>query len=232
MKAQRLRLKFARRDEAKEMSHLEVVRALARALREAELPLAYSEGKRPAPQISIAAPLPVGVTSECELADVFLDARVSPELVAAALRTALPPGLEALCARELGLGLRPAQVEARWAEYEVDVPLGKRTADEVRAAIAGLLAAGSLPWEHKRETKVSRYDLRPLVLGLRLEAEGEGIARLSMRLRLSQERSGRADQVVAALGLEPPLRVHRRRLYVERTPAAVQAYRRLAARWD
>jgi hypothetical protein len=110
------------------------------------------------------------------------------------------------------------------------VPRGARSPDEVRHAISDLLAARSLPWEHRRETKVLRYDLRPLVLELWLEAEGEDACRLSMRLRIDRERSGRADQVVAALGLEPPLRVHRRRLYVEQTPPAVRAYRRWGER--
>ncbi len=40
MKVQRLRLTFARGDEAKELSHLEVMRALEQAMREAGLPLA------------------------------------------------------------------------------------------------------------------------------------------------------------------------------------------------
>jgi hypothetical protein len=65
------------------------------------------------------------------------------------------------------------------------------------------------------------------VLGLRLEAEREGVYQLMMRLRVGQERSGRADQVVAALGLEPPLRIHRCRLYEKTMSNAVQAYRRL-----
>ena len=76
MKVQRLRLTFARGDEAKELSHLEVMRALEQAMREAGLPLVYSEGRRSTAQISIAAPLPVSVTSSCDLADVFLSQRV------------------------------------------------------------------------------------------------------------------------------------------------------------
>ncbi len=40
MKVQRLRLTFARGDEAKELSHLVVMRALEQAMREAGLPLA------------------------------------------------------------------------------------------------------------------------------------------------------------------------------------------------
>ncbi len=227
MKVQRLRLTFARGDEAKELSLLEVMRALEQAMREAGLPLAYSEGRRSTAQISIAAPLPVSVTSSCELADVFLSERVEPAQFAAALQETLPPGLEALSAREVGLALPALQTQVLWAEYEVDAPSDGSSVEDVRRAIGGLLAARSLPWEHRRETKVQRYDLRPLVLGLRLEAEGEGIYRLMMRLRIGQERSGRADQVVAALGLEPPLRIHRCRLYEKTMSNAVQAYRRL-----
>ena len=232
MRVQRLRLTFARGDEAKELSHLEVMRALERAMREAGLPLAYSEGRRRTAQISIAAPLPVGVTSGCELADVSLSEKVAPAEFVAALRAALPPGLEALSGWEVGPAGPALQTQVRWAEYEVDVSGGGRSSEDVRRSIGELLAARSLPWEHQRENKTSRYDLRPLVLGLSLEAEGEGIHRLVMRLRVGPERSGRAEQVVAALGLEPPLRIHRRRLYVERTSRVVQAYRRLNGRGD
>jgi len=230
MKAQRLRLTFARGDEGRELSHREIMRALEQAMREAALPLAYSEGHRHTAQISIGAPLPLGVTSACELADIFLSERMEPARFAAALREALPPGLEALSAQEVGLDLPALQTQLRWTEYEVDVPRGGRSVEDIRHAISDILAARSLPWQHRRETKVLRYDLRPLVLELRLDAEGEEAYRLVMRLRIDRERSGRADQVVAALGLDPPLRVHRRRLYVEQTPPAVSAYRRWGER--
>ncbi len=231
MKLQRLRLTFARGEEAKELSHLETMRALAQAMRTAGLPLAYSEGRRPTAQISIAAPLPVGVTSSCELADVYLSERVEPGDFVAALRHSQPAWLAVRSAEEVGLASPALQTQVRWAEYEVDVPSGGVSAADVRGAVGRLLAARTLPWEHRTEARTRRYDLRPLVLALALEAEGEGLYRLSMRLRVSQERSGRADQVVAALGLEPPLRIHRRRLYVERIAAAVQAYRR-SRRWE
>ncbi len=232
MRIQRLRLTFARGDEAKELSHLETMGALEQAMRAAGLPLAYAEGKRATAQISIAAPLPVGVTSSCDLADVYLSERVEPGSFVAALRQTGRPGLEALSGEEVGLALPALQTQVRWAEYEIDVPNAGRPAADVRGAIRDLLAARTLPWEHKTETKTRRYDLRPLVLALRLETEGEGVYRLSMRLRVSQGRSGRADQVVAALGLHPALRLHRRRLHVERVPAAVQAYRLSRERED
>lgn len=230
MRAQRLRLTYARGEEAKELSHLETMRALEQAVRGAGLALAYSEGRRRTPQISIAAPLPQGVTSSCELADVYLSERVEPGRFLDVVAAAMPAGLTALAVREVGLAAPALQTLVRWAEYEVDVPPGGRSSQEVRRAIAELLGADSLPWEHQREKKTLRYDLRPLVLDLSLEAEGEGVLRLAMRLRITGERSGRADQVTAALGLPAPLRVHRRALHVERTPAVLESYRRAGER--
>lgn len=230
MKAQRLRLTFARGDEAKDLSHREIMRVMEQAMRTADVPLSYSEGRRPTAQISIGAPLPLGATSACELADIYLSERMEPTRFAAALRDALPPGLEALSVLEVGLEQPALQTQLRWAEYEVDVPCGGHSVEDIRRAIGDILAVRSLPWEHRRETKVLRYDLRPLVLSLHIEAESEETCRLSMRLRIDRERSGRADQVVAAMGMEPPLRVHRRRLYVSQTPPAVIAYRRWSER--
>ena len=232
MRVQRVRITYARGDQAREMSHLETMRALEQGMRSVGLPLAYAEGRRPTPQISIALPLAVGATSDCEMADIYLSERVMPAELLSALRSGLPAGLAALAAEEVGLAAPALQTQVRWAEYEVDVTGGQGSAAEVRRAISELLGAPSLPWEHQRTTKLQRYDLRPLVVGLWLEAEGEGVYRLAMRLRVSQERSGRADQVVAALGLGPLLRVHRRRMYLEETPAAVQAYRRRSERED
>lgn len=230
MKAQRLRLTFARGDEARDLSHREIMRVMEQAMRTADVPLSYSEGRRPTAQISIGAPLPLGATSACELADIYLSERMEPTRFAAALRDALPPGLEALSVLEVGLEQPALQTQLRWAEYEVDVPCGGHSVEDIRRAIGDILAVRSLPWEHRRETKVLRYDLRPLVLSLHIEAEDEETCRLSMRLRIDRERSGRADQVVAAMGMEPPLRVHRRRLYVNQTPPAVIAYRRRSER--
>jgi radical SAM-linked protein len=232
VKAQRLRLTFERGEEAKELSHLEVMRSLEQAVRGAGLPLAYSEGKRPSPQLSIAAPLPVGVTSTCELADVYLSERVALERVVEALPGALTEGLRLVAVEEMGLGAPALQTQVRWAEYEVDVPREGRETRDVRSAISDLLVADAFPWEHQREKRTLRYDLRPLIMSLTLEEEGEGVYRLAMRLRVTRERSGRADQVVAALGLGPPLRTHRRRLFLDRTPAAVRAYRATAERLD
>lgn len=208
------------------MSLLALLRAWEHAFRQAGLPLAYSQGRRRSAQISTASPLPVGVTSSCELMDVFLVERVDPRSLLDRVSPHLPLGLAAQAAWEVGLNLPSLQSQVRWAEYQVVLPPGCPRA-EVQAAIDGLLAASTFPWRHERVSKVRSYDLRPRILDIWIEGESDGALTLGMRLRVEQEAAGRADQVAAALGfVEPPRRIHRRRLYAEATPPVVQAYRR------
>ena len=93
---QRLRIRLSRGEEIKFISHLDIMRLWERALRRAQIPLAYSEGFNPHPRISLAAPLPVGVTSEAELMDVFTIKWVSPHWFATMINEQLPPGMEIL----------------------------------------------------------------------------------------------------------------------------------------
>ena len=93
---QRLRLKFGRGEELKFLSHLDLMRLWERALRRAELPLAYSEGFTPHPRVALAAPLSVGVTSEAELMDVFLSRWVAPQSFVTQAKKQLPQGLKIL----------------------------------------------------------------------------------------------------------------------------------------
>jgi radical SAM-linked protein len=227
MKAQRLRFRYRLTAEAGALGHRDIAAAWEAAVKAAGLPLAQSEGKRPAPLISLAAPLPIGATSDCEIADVFLECREDPAGALERVSPHLPAGVEAVDVHEVGVSAPAVQASLRWAEFEVKVPAEGLTAEEVQAAISRLLAADTLPSEYRREKKVREYDLRPLVLDIRLAGREGDTHVLRMRLRAEQENTARADQTVLALGLPAPLRVHRTRLEVDDSPAAVRAYRRL-----
>jgi radical SAM-linked protein len=225
MKVQRLRVTFARGEEVKYITHLDLMRFWERALRRAAIPLAYSQGFSPSPRLALAAPLPVGVTSSGELMDVYLAQRVTPQHFIKAVSRQLTPGIAVLEVREVGLGLPSLQSQVRWSEYQVDA-LTDRSVDDMRRAVADFLASPSIPWQHQREREVRRYDLRPLVQDVRVEALEDGLCTLGMRLRTDSQASGRAEQVAAALGLPAPTRIHRRRLILEEVSPAVQSWRR------
>ena len=226
MKAQRLRVTFTREEPVRYISHLDLMRFWERALRRADLPLAYSQGFTTSPQISIAAPLALGVTSSCEMMDVYLSGRVSPYHFTKALSQQLPPGFQVLAVQEVGQGALALQTLVRWAEYEVEAvcPFSRQ---ELEERVRDFLLAPSVPWQHRRQKEVRQYDLRALVVDLRLLDLDEEKAKLAMRLRTDSTAAGRPEQVVAALGLPgSPLRIHRSQLILADSSPAREAWRR------
>jgi radical SAM-linked protein len=225
MKTQRLRVTFTRGDDMKYVTHLDMMRFWERALRRAAIPVTYSEGFSPHPQIALAAPLAVGVTSDCELMDVFLEERMTPRSFIETLSPQVPPAITITAARETGLALPSLQADVRAAEYEVDAPVPDGV--DVAAAITTMLAAESLPWQHKRDEETKSYDLRPLIIELEVASREDDLVRLRMLLRNdSTLGAGRPEQVALALGLGAPTRIHRTRLILaERSPAR-EAYRK------
>lgn len=225
MKVQRLRLTFARGETMKYITHLDVMRFWERALRRAGVPVAYSEGFSPHAQIALAAPLPVGTTSDAELMDVFMAECIAPKMLMQQLAPQLPAGISIVSAEEVGMALPALQADVRFAEYDVDVP-PPQPRDVAVAAVERFLNAESIPWEHKREDEVKSYDIRGQVESIELVANAGDEVRLRLRLKNDGSGSGRPEQVIAALGLPPPLRIHRTKLILAGSSPARDAWRK------
>jgi radical SAM-linked protein len=212
---QRLRVRFTRGEEVKFISHLDIMRLWQRALNRAGIALAYSEGFNPHPRLSLAVPLALGVTSEAELMDIFLERWSSPHTFTTAIARQLPRGVEVLQVYNIAPVLPSLQSQARFAEYAVTVAT-ERTPSDVEDAVASVLARESLPWEHQRDTGPHRYDLRRLIDAIWVIGQEDGRCTLGMRLRCDSSGSGRPEQVAAALGFEEyPLSIHRTRLLLQ-----------------
>jgi len=209
---QRLRVTFGRGEEVKYITHLDLMRLWERLLRRAGLPVSYSAGQAPRPRLALAAPLAVGVTSEGELMEVFLDTRLSLLPLTKRLAAECPAGITVREVQDIGLGLPALQTLVRFSEYRVAIaPLVAR--EEMQQRMAGLLASRTLPRERVRDKEIRRYDLRPLVDSLWLEKWSDEEAVLGMRLQTDQRATGRPDEVLAVLGLSDAVRsIHRVRL--------------------
>jgi radical SAM-linked protein len=212
---QRLRLKFGRGEELKFLSHLDLMRLWERALRRAGLPLAYSEGFTPHPQIALAAPLLVGVTSDAELMDVSLSRWVPPQSFMSQIEKQLPRGITLLEARPVGTNVPSLQSQVRFVEYKVEVETEKGR-QEVESGLASFLSKKELPWHHHRDTGDRYYDLRPLVDDVRLIDCHDNVCVLEMRLRCDEKGAGRPEQVTKALGFSKrPASIHRTNLILD-----------------
>lgn len=208
---QRLRLTFAKTEAMRYTGHLDTHLAWERTFRRARLPLAYSQGFHPQPRIQLAGALPLGFTSECEVADIWLEVPGELEPIQAALAAAAPPGLRVLAVADAPLEARPLQTLLRAAEYAVTLRTDQVEAD-LRAAIDTLLRQPALP----RTRRDKPYDLRPLIESLAWERPAPGGHVLAMQLAAREGATGRPEEVVDALGADSAeARYHRRRMLFE-----------------
>lgn len=196
----RVRFTYAKTEDLRYTSNLDVHRVWERALRRAGLPLAYSQGFNPQPRINQACPLPLGITSQCEVLEAWLEEDLPMEDIACALNPALPSGFKLLHTAPIDLQAPRAQTLVVSSTYRallldpVDETALRQQADE-------LLAQPSLPMNRRGKD----YDLRPLIETLSIEAGADGRPAILMRLSARESATGRPEEVLKALGLDPSL---------------------------
>lgn len=162
------------------ISHLDIQRTLQRAFRRAGLPLRYSEGFNPHPQLSFAAAVPTGETSECEWFEVRLAEPVGPEEFLRRANAALPAGLSVGTAFEAPVQAGTLSAMVRAAAYRVCLTAeGGLSAGAVAEALETLLA-GEI-FVNKRTKGGSRpVDIRPQIM----QASVEGMEETEVVLRV------------------------------------------------
>lgn len=97
----KIRIKFSKYGAVKFIGHLDVMRYFQKAIRRAEIDIAYSEGYSPHQIMSFAAPLSVGHTSEGEYFDIVLNSFTSCEDIKERLQAVMAEGIDVLSVHEL-----------------------------------------------------------------------------------------------------------------------------------
>ena len=75
-KMQRLRITFTKSEEARFIGNLDLHRACERTMRRVGADMVFSQGFNPSPKLQLASALPLGITSEAEVLDVWLNESV------------------------------------------------------------------------------------------------------------------------------------------------------------
>lgn len=205
----RVRIRFSKTGKVRWTSHRDVARMWERALRRAELPVAYTEGFSPRPKLSFGLALPTGHASIAEYLDVSFDEdRLTGDFSVAALperlSPALPVGVDVLSAMELAPGSDSLQHEVVSCTWEIDV-VGVN-ADEMEYLVEKALTAPELPLERERKGRWTTEDVRPAILSLKLAGPTPDGVRLVAELA-AQPRALRPFDLLRALdpALEPGL---------------------------
>jgi len=115
----KLRFKFAKGEEVKYISHLDLINVFTRAFRRSEIGIAYSHGFSPHPKISFSSALPLGTLSEAEYADIELDEDIEPEDFMSVVNAELPPGVKILEVQRVHLKSASLMAQTGFASYTV-----------------------------------------------------------------------------------------------------------------
>lgn len=110
-------LEFSKEGRARYISHLDLMRTFQRAFLRAGINIKHTEGFNPHPFVSIALPLSLGFSSECEFLEFGLLEGTDHAQVPSKLNEALPEGIRVK-------DCYPAQrsiKELKWLEYQVEL---------------------------------------------------------------------------------------------------------------
>jgi radical SAM-linked protein len=255
----RFRITFAKTNAMRFTSHLDLQRTWERTIRRARLPLSYSQGFNPRPKINLAAALPLGFTSSCEMAEIWLEDEALENLgegsttmdngfapqegdstlhgdplgtqgdehkpwgkpvksevetgeesvkitgfqrliaseVKTRLRDAAPPGIEILQVEDIDP--QEPKIQTLVDSVVYDITLDEPVADlEIR--VKTLLSQKAII----RKRRGKEYDLRPLIETIEvIDLTPSGKQRIRVSLAARPGSTGRPDEVLAALKIEP-----------------------------
>lgn len=200
----RIRITFVKQGALRYTGHLDLHKLWERAARRAELPLAYSQGFHPQPKMNMAAALPLGFSSRCEIMDMKLEHDIPLVDLATRLNETLPSGLQVVGVEQVDERAPALQTQVAAAEYEVTLtePID---GSELQRKVDSVTESTSIPRARRGKT----YDLRPLIEALELLHNDKILIRLTAR----EGATGRPEEVLDVLGIAfEQTRIERTRL--------------------
>ena len=177
------------------IGHLDLQRAMQRALRRSGLPASYSQGFNPHIILSFAAPLSVGIPGEREIAEIPLALPVSPADFMHRMEKALPKGLVAVEAVPVPDDAPAAMARVFAAQYAFTKRAGEEAGfGALTAALPAFLARESIPYIRKTKSGERPDDLRPGIFNLLVKND-----ELVATLALNQQLTAKPDQLLISL---------------------------------
>lgn len=238
-----VRVRFTRGEEVKFISHLDLMKVFERAIRRSGLPIAYSQGFNPHPQMVFGLPLAVGMTSEGEYADFDLTQEIDPELFIAKVNTSLPEAIRLTAAAVKNTKVN-IMASIGGADYELEIYLNEELSlDEVREKIDRLLEKESIKVMKEGKAKGSKgrngkgkgdrsilkeTEIRPLIFDVKVDSiqnipDGYETFKsafvINTKFSAGSTANLRPELFIRALSEQAQIRVaasrmHRRELYV------------------
>jgi len=208
-----VRLRYAKRGKIRWIGHRDVARAMERAFRVVQLPLAFTEGFSPHPKVSFGLALSTGHESDAEYLDLVLAEPLDLEPVPARLSDALPDGMAVTGIAHLADRAPALQEAVTSVSWHVEI--------EPMAGASGRVAAAmrepALETIRRRKGREVVEDVRPVVRSITVRDDST----VDMELN-TQPRSAKPGEVLAAIGGLTEVRALRTHQWIERDGARLE----------
>ena len=158
----RIRARYAKTGKVRFVSAIDLGRLWERALRQARLPIAYSEGFSPHPKVSFPDALPLGYASTGEYAELTFAFAIPIDASIERLNTAFPDGIAVLAAVEVAPGAPRLSKWLTASVWDLAYP-AEVDSDGLAGAVAAVLEADAVPVARQRKDEVTEVDARPAI---------------------------------------------------------------------
>ncbi len=206
-----VRICWGRSNDYKYMSHLDNLRAIERAIRRSEIPVAYSQGFNPSMKLSFGPPLSLGFTSQGELVEITFDTSCMSYMIENLARV-FPAGMNIVDSRIIVP--RKKSLSAMLNRVRYSIPMSAlNELEEIDQKINDLLSSSELLVQRKGKKGVTTVDIRKGIYSIEIVVD-----KLVMTLGLGEGRYVRPPEVLDLLGVGDRLpalsfMIHREELF-------------------
>lgn len=194
----RVRIHFKKTEAMRFTGHLDLQSAWMRVFRRAGLQLEHSLGFHPQPKLQLASALPLGYISSGEVLDCWIRDTFTTIDLAKSIQAALPPGLELNTIEVIPPEAPKVQVALMTADYQVLLPMVEEL-DDLPTKITGFLETTEVMVDRRGKPR----NIRELVERIDFCPSKTGRSIMTMRLSARESATGRADEILTHLGIDP-----------------------------
>ena len=165
----KIRIQFSKHGVMKFIGHLDIMRYFQKAIRRAEIDIAYSGGFSPHQIMSFAAPLGVGLESDGEYLDIEVNSHEGAEKMMASLNEVMADGIQILSVKALPEQAKNAMASVAAAGYLVRFRKGYEPDFPWKEKLAEFYAKETIPFLKTTKKSELTLDLKPVIYELQLQ---------------------------------------------------------------
>lgn len=161
----KIRIRFTKEGVMKFIGHLDMMRYFQKVFRKADIDIQYSQGFSPHQLISFASPLGVGITSEGEYMDIFVNSTKSSKDMIEQINSVMVEGTSITSFKHILDETKHSNAMSiiAAADYKVAFREGTMPEGLDQSVIDAFLAQDSIIVTKKTKKSVAETDIKPMI---------------------------------------------------------------------